>query len=188
MVRAINRACKASPGKSKNIARVAYIVADANNLSIIAGISAISGPEWKRSNDRSGTFKGGIRNNLRSLRPQVSINTPQKARGLRSGDPPASCPPFVLQRGYPRERISYGSGVRLSSGRCRALAPLWQRPADDHPDDVVAVVRDVGVAAGVDRDRPRVVQPGGGRKAAVAGEFHRPCAAEQTHLPRCVDM
>jgi hypothetical protein len=36
MVRAINRACKTSPGKSKNIARVAYIVADANNLSIIA--------------------------------------------------------------------------------------------------------------------------------------------------------
>jgi hypothetical protein len=53
MVRAINRACNASPGKSKNIASVAYIVADANNLSIIAGISAISGPEGKR--ERGGT-------------------------------------------------------------------------------------------------------------------------------------
>jgi hypothetical protein len=47
MVRAINRACKTSPGKSKNIARVAYIVADANNLSIIAGIAAILGPDGR---------------------------------------------------------------------------------------------------------------------------------------------
>jgi hypothetical protein len=61
MVRAIIRACKASAGKSKNIARVAYIVEDANNLSIIAGIPAIPGPEGKRRNDRSETFSGGIR-------------------------------------------------------------------------------------------------------------------------------
>lgn len=47
---------------------------------------------------------------------------------------------------------------------------LRQRAADDHADYVVAVVGDVGVAAGVDRDRPRVVQPGGRREAAVAGE------------------
>ena len=33
---------------------------------------------------------------------------------LRSGVPPASCPPFVLQRGYPRERISHGIGARSS--------------------------------------------------------------------------
>ena len=36
---------------------------------------------------------------------------------------PASCPPFVLQRGYPRERISYGSGVRLP-----VRAPVLRHP------------------------------------------------------------
>ena len=52
MVRTINRAYKGSWGKSKNIARVAYIVADANNLSIIAGIAAILGPgERRRTTD-----------------------------------------------------------------------------------------------------------------------------------------
>ena len=44
--------------------------------------------------------------------------------GLRSGDPPASCPPFVLQRGYPRERISSGSGVR---SEVRAPVPRHPR-------------------------------------------------------------
>ncbi len=37
-----------------------------------------------------------------------------------------------------------------------------QGAADDHPDGVVAVVSDVGVAAGIYRDRPWVVQSGGG--------------------------
>jgi hypothetical protein len=59
MVRAINRACKASRGKSKNIARVAYIVADANNLSIIAGIAAILGPDG-RGGTTDQELSGGV--------------------------------------------------------------------------------------------------------------------------------
>jgi len=59
MLRANNRACNASPEKSKNIARVAYIVADANNLSIIAGIAAIPGPgEGRGTTDIEGSGGG----------------------------------------------------------------------------------------------------------------------------------
>jgi hypothetical protein len=47
-------------------------------------------------------LRGTPRCALRTVLPQLHL-----------GPPPASCPPFVLQRGYPRERISSGSGVRL---------------------------------------------------------------------------
>jgi len=78
--------------------------------------------------------------------------------------------------------------LRGGAAEGEAPLPLAQGAADDHPDGVVAVVGDVGVAAGVDRDRPRVVQPGQGRGAAVAGEPWAAGAGEQTRLPRRVNV
>ena len=54
-----------------------------------------------------------IRTHPRALPQDARLGdaSPQEGSPL-GGTPPASCLPFVLQRGYPRERISYGSGVR----------------------------------------------------------------------------
>ena len=98
-----------------------------------------------------------------------------------------ACVEKVHSRGVERRGASCGPHRRSSRAERSARPPrapcaaarfcppcmtsLRQGAADDHADGVVAVVGDVGVAAGVDRDRARVVQSGGRRGAAVAGEI-----------------
>jgi hypothetical protein len=115
---------------------VAYIVADANNLSIIADIVAILGPDGRGGTTDQELSGRDTRKNLRSPRPQVFTNTP-----LRPVRLPALF--YASPQGAPTSAASPRRGDSVRGSPCGEPArlrftSLRPPPAATPPDPPLA--------------------------------------------------